>query len=143
MLMRDFAHHIIAVANDNGLSITNLQLHKVMYFTLKRALNDNSLNSHQLDRMYDSPFLVWRYGPVEKNIYETYNVFVSDPIIESDIQVGELLVLNKTIIHELNENPFQLVNISRQELFWKRHESDIAGWRSNVTYSLDNIKTGC
>ena len=41
--MNKFADHIIAVAKENKLPITNLQLQKIMYFTLKLAKEDNIL----------------------------------------------------------------------------------------------------
>lgn len=35
MTMRNFAKHIFAVAYENNLSISNLLLHKVMYFSMR------------------------------------------------------------------------------------------------------------
>ena len=35
MNMEKFANHIIAVAKENKLPITNLQLQKIMYFAFK------------------------------------------------------------------------------------------------------------
>ncbi|KRO21882.1 hypothetical protein IV63_GL000141 [Companilactobacillus crustorum] len=55
MSMNEFAHHIIAVANDNNLSITNLQLQKVMYFSLKEAMKENILN-HKVDCKFNPNF---------------------------------------------------------------------------------------
>lgn len=142
MSMKDFAHHIIAVANDNELSITNLQLQKVMYFTLQKALKHGLLNQEQLQDLYDSPFLVWRYGPVEKDIYERYSVFGSDSIIEENECKTELNPLNRIIIDELEKDPFDLVNKSHREKFWQEHENEIHGWRSDVKYTLADIKVG-
>lgn len=39
MSMEKFANHIIAVANEKQLPITNLQLQKIMYFVLRNAKN--------------------------------------------------------------------------------------------------------
>lgn len=142
MSMNDFAHHIIAVANENSLKVTNLQLQKVMYFSLKEALQKNLFDRKQLTELYDRPFLVWRYGPVERDIYETYKVYGADPITESQNPYSEYKFLDSFIVTELKKDPFELVNESHQEEYWEKHEKDIHGWRSNVEYSLDNVQFG-
>lgn len=142
MSMKDFAHHIIAVANENNLPITNLQLQKVMYFTFKDALINQTYDKKWFDTVYDSPFLVWRYGPVEKDIYETYNIYGASPIIEKNEINPKFNRLNKFIIEKLKKDPFVLVNQSHQEKFWEDNKKEICGWRSDVKYSLDNIKLG-
>lgn len=142
MSMKKFAQHIIAVANEKNLPVTNLQLQKVMYFALQEALKTNKLNKQVVEEIYDKPFLVWRYGPVEEDVYETYKVFGSDPIVEFDEQEDEYKPLNKDIVNLLNENPFNLVDRSHKEKYWKDHEPDIIGWRSGFEYDLETIKVG-
>lgn len=65
MNMLNFAKHILAVAYENKLSVSNLQLQKVMYFAIRTQKNNHEL----LSQMYDEPFYVWRYGPVVPKIY--------------------------------------------------------------------------
>lgn len=142
MSMKKFAQHIIAVANEKNLPVTNLQLQKVMYFALQKALKTNKLNKQVIEEMYDKPFLVWRYGPVEEDVYETYKVFGSDPIVEFDEQEDEYKPLNEDIVNLLNENPFNLIDKSHKEKYWKDHKLDIIGWRSDFEYSLETIKVG-
>lgn len=38
MTMQKFADHIITIANDENIIVTNLHLQKVMYFTLKKGI---------------------------------------------------------------------------------------------------------
>ena len=64
MTMHQFADHVIAVAKENRLPITNLQLQKVMYFAFKLAKEDQIIEESTLRKMYDQPFEVWQYGPV-------------------------------------------------------------------------------
>ncbi|WP_057897050.1 DUF4065 domain-containing protein, partial [Companilactobacillus crustorum] len=97
---------------------------------------------NQADSLYDRPFLVWRYGPVEKDIYETYRVYGSDPIVEKHSQNPELKALNPFIENELKKDPFTLVNESHQEKYWQDNMKKIVGWRSDVPYSLENIERG-
>lgn len=39
MTMRELAEHIISVANEKGKPITNLQLQKILYFTLRNSVS--------------------------------------------------------------------------------------------------------
>lgn len=142
MPMLKFAHHVIAVANDNNVPVTNLQLHKVMYFSLQKALKEKILSKTYIYEMYDEPFLVWRYGPIVASIYDNYRIFGADPIVENDEPINEFRNLDDTIVQLLNENAFDLVNRSHQERFWRENESQIDGWRSNVAYRIRDIKKG-
>ena len=142
MSMDNFAKHIISVVHNKDQEITNLQLQKIMYFSLKFALKNNLFTQQQLQDIYDEPFLVWRYGQVVKNIYEKYKIYGSDPITENDTQSPELNVLNSEIIKLSNEDVFDLVDKSHSEHYWKANENKIVGWRSNVAYSLGDIING-
>lgn len=139
MSMNDFAKHIISVVHNENHEITNLQLQKVMYFSLKFALKNNLFTQQQLQSIYDEPFLVWRYGPVVKSIYEKYKIYGSDPITEKGAQCSQLNVLNDEIIKLSHEDVFDLVNKSHLENYWKTNENKIVGWRSNVAYDLGDI----
>ncbi|MDC6396903.1 Panacea domain-containing protein [Lactiplantibacillus pentosus] len=139
MSMMDLAHHIIAVAHKNNIPVTNLQLQKVMFFSLKYAMNDSLLSREVIEATYDSPFLVWRYGPVEKDIYERYKVYGSDPILEKNNENENFRSLNDKIIELLNESAFKLVRKSHEEPFWRDNEKKIKGWRSDVKYTLSDV----
>ena len=142
MTMMAFAHHIIAVAHDNGLTITNLQLQKIMYFSLQDALRNGTLDRHIIEDNYDQPFLVWRYGPVEREVYDAYKVYGADSITEQSEISDVFNPLNNEIISLLQRNPFELVKVSHLEPFWREHSNEIVGWRSNTRYGLDDIMVG-
>ena len=139
MSMKELAKHIIAVAHDNNLSVSNLQLQKVMYFAFKKFANDNKNNKSLVREFYDDKFLVWKYGPVIEDIYEEYRVYGSTSISECNKQVDKLKSLNDIIEKKLNCKPFMLVEDTHKEKFWKDHEVDITGWRSNIEYSIEDI----
>lgn len=139
MTMMDLAHHIIAVAHKNNIPVTNLQLQKVMFFSLKYAMNDSLLSEGVIKATYDRPFLVWRYGPVEKDIYERYKVYGSDPILEKNNENENFRSLNDQIIKLLKESAFKLVRKSHEEPFWRDNEKNINGWRSDVEYTLADV----
>ncbi len=141
MTMMDLAHHIIAVAHTNNIPVTNLQLQKVMFFSLKHAMNDNLLPREVIEKMYDRPFLVWRYGPVVEDVYNEFSVYGATPILDDYTLVNELN--NEKFNHEicdlLNQNVFKLVRESHQESFWKENESQIYFGRGNARYQLDDV----
>lgn len=139
MSMRKLADHIIAVAQEENLKITNLQLQKVMYFALKYAKNKKVFNDDELEELYDAPFYVWAYGPVCKEQYDRFKKFGSSPIIGNFDKDSSLDDLNSNIIEKLKENVFVLVDESHQEPFWDKNKDNIFGFRSNVPYELGDI----
>lgn len=142
MTMMDLAHHIIAVAHKNNIPVTNLQLQKVMFFSLKHAMNDNLLPQEVIEEMYDRPFLVWRYGPVVEDVYNEFSVYGATPILDNYTLVNELNNegFNREICDLLKQNVFKLVQESHQESFWKENESQISFGRGNARYQLDDVK---
>jgi hypothetical protein len=54
MNMRNFANHILAIAYENNLSVSNLKLQQVMYFALKtqrlkKLINEGVIGVSQLE----------------------------------------------------------------------------------------------
>lgn len=142
MTMMDLAHHIIAVAHENNIPVTNLQLQKVMFFSLKHAMNANLLPQEVIEEMYDRPFLVWRYGPVVEDVYNEFSVYGATPILDDYTLVKELdnEGFNREICDLLKQNVFKLVRESHQESFWKENESQIIFGRGNARYQLDDVR---
>jgi uncharacterized phage-associated protein len=139
MLMNELAQHIIAVANDNNLSVTNLKLQKILYFSLQIAVEEKIYKKEDLEKIYDCPFRVWRYGPVVQEIYDNYRIYGANPIIEDESEIILFQPLNSIIVSLLHEKPFDLVNKSHKERFWIENKEHIIGWRSNIKYSLKDI----
>lgn len=139
MSMERFANHVIAVAQDNNTSITNLQLQKVMYFVLKKAKENKDLTTEQLEEIYDEPFQVWAYGPVVRGQYNRFRKFSSAPIIGEFEKTDRYNILNDYINHYINKNVFDLVDLSHKIPFWKDKADQIKGFTSNVSYSLEDI----
>lgn len=137
MSMRELANHIIAVAENNDLTITNLQLQKILYFTLRNS--KNLIDMDLIEKTYNEPFLVWRYGPVVKSQYERFNSYGSNPITEHFEENMKYRPLNDLIIRFLNVHVFRMVDASHSHSFWKENESKIILGRSNVEYPLDEV----
>lgn len=125
--------------SNTDVLVTNLQLQKVLFFTLKQALGQQLLNELAIEKNYDRPFEVWRYGPVEREIYEKYKVYGADPITERGTENSEYQGLNSVILQFLRRDPFELIHISHQEKLWRQHETYLIGWRSQIAYTLDDV----
>lgn len=137
MNMRKLADHIISVANQNGRSITNLQLQKILYFTLRNSVPIIGIDG--AEKTYDEPFLVWKYGPVVKSQYDRFYSYGSSPIIEELPESEEYAGLNDLIIQFLDMDVFRMVNASHTHSFWKQNESSLVYGRSNIEYPLKEV----
>lgn len=138
--MDAFADHIIAVAKENKLPITNLQLHKIMYFTLKLAKEDELLDIEILKKMYDQPFEVWELGPVVRLQYLRFRRSSCEFIIGTFKQTDILKPLNTVIIELLKEKVFTLAEISTRVSFWIQNSNKInKSGTSDIEYSFDDI----
>lgn len=135
MTMRDFANHILAVAYENNLSVSNLHLQKVMYF----AMREQKDNYELLSNMYDEPFYIWRYGPVIPKIYRKYRIYGASSIIEKGKRNSKYSIFDKSIIELLHEEPHSLIDESRKHNHWLSNRDKIIKGISNVKYSLDQI----
>lgn len=114
MNMLNFAKHILAVAYENKLSVSNLGLQKVMYFAIREHKDNHDL----LYEIYDEPFYTWRYGPIIPSIYRKYRGYGSRAIIEKGEKINEYSIFDDSIIRILKEDLFTLIDKSREHKFW-------------------------
>lgn len=135
MTMLNFAKHILAVAYENNLSVSNLQLQKVMYFAMREQKDNHEL----LSKMYDEQFYVWRYGPIVPSIYKKYYGYGSRAIIEKGDRTSEYSIFDNSIIKLLKEDLFTLVDKSREHKFWQENEDKIVNGTSDIKYKLGDI----
>lgn len=144
MNMKEFSDYIISVANNHNIAISNLQLQKIMFFTMRYALQNGKYSEDFVNEFYDQKFLVWRYGPVIKNIYEEYQINGAEPLIKKTEanQCFAIPGIEEEIVKLLKTSIFKLVEISHQDNHWIKNEEHISGWRSDVEYSVDDLKNG-
>lgn len=138
MTMRDLADHVIARAQRTE-GITNLQLQKVLYFTLVDGIKQEVINEDWLKEQYNSEFFVWRYGPVVKDIYENYSIYGASKIFESKQELNEFDDLNPIIDRLLNVKTSVLVDRSHKHKHWLSNRKYIKFGRSNVPYSVEDL----
>lgn len=139
MSMEKLADHIIAVAQKKEISISNLQLQKVMYFAIRDAKEQGLMSMSELKELYDEPFLVWAYGPVVKSQYERFKCFGSSPIIGIFQIFPKLETINNIIETYLRRSVSSLIRESHEVPFWKDNKDKIIGFRSNLEYGLGDI----
>ena len=137
MGMKQFADHILAVARENQIEVTNLSLQKIMYFVIRNSTG--VIDMEVQNEIYNEPFLVWRYGPVVKSQYERFSMFGSDPIKGDFERERNYNLLNNLILIFLNTNVFRMVNASHTHPFWKANEGRIQFGRSNIEYPLEMV----
>ncbi|WP_125567041.1 hypothetical protein [Companilactobacillus insicii] len=140
--MNKFAEHVIYVAHNSSKNktITNLQLQKVMYFSIQDYIRDNGIDS-ELEDMYDIPFEAWPYGPVNRDEYFKNSMYGSNDIFDGGKECDDFEKFNQYIISNSNENVYELVKRSHQEDKWKDNEEKIKKHKL-VEYSLEDIAYG-
>lgn len=135
MTMLNFANHILAVTNENNLSVSNLGLQKVMYFAMREQKDNHEI----LSEMYDEPFYVWRYGPIIPSIYKKYCGYGSRAIIEKGKRTSEYSIFDDSIIRLLKEDLFTLIDKSREHKYWLENKDKISNGISTVKYELNDV----
>lgn len=135
MTMINFAKHILAVAYENNLSVSNFKLQKVMYFAMREQKDNHEL----LSEMYDKPFYVWAYGPIVPSIYAKYYGFGSRAIIEKGKKNSEYTIFDDSIINLLKEDLFTLIDKSREHKYWLENKDKISNGISTVKYELNDV----
>ena len=135
MTMLNFAKHILAVAYENNLSVSNLGLQKVMYFAIRTQKNNHEL----LSQMYDEPFYIWRYGPIVPKIYRKYRIYGASSIIEKGQKSDEYSIFDESIIKLLKEDLFTLIDKSREHKYWLENKDKIINGKSTVKYELNDV----
>ena len=135
MTMRSFANHILAIAYENNLSVSNLQLQKIMYFAMRKQKDNYEL----LSKMYDEPFYIWHYGPTVPSIHRKYSGYGSRAIIEKGERINEYSIFDNVIIDLLDQEPFLLVTKSRKHNYWLSNKDKIVNGKSDIKYSLEDL----
>ena len=138
MNMLNFAKHILAVAYENKLSVSNLQLQKVMYFAMREQKDNYKL----LNQMYNEPFYVWRYGPIVPSIYKKFRIYGASSIIEKGQKSDEYSIFDESIIKLLKEDLFTLIDKSREHKFWQKNKDRIINGTSDIKYELGDVLNG-
>lgn len=135
MTMRNFANHILAVAYETNLPVSNLHLQKVMYFVMR----DQKDNYELLSKMYDEPFYAWRYGPTIPGIYRKFRIYGAGSIIDKGKRNNNYSIFDESIIKLLNEEASSLIAKSREHTYWLSNKDKIIKGTSDIKYRLEDV----
>lgn len=124
--MRELASHIIAVANNVGLPITNLQLHKIMFFIFGLIVKERGIDDEFVRKTYDLKFRRWSTGFVIEEIYFDYHHFGGRPIKDSSAKLSDKFnKYNDKIVHLMKVDPFKLVELNHRLPSWANYREQI------------------
>lgn len=137
MSMEELANHVISVAQENNLSVSNLELQKILYFTLRNSRN--VLDEETIKETYDEPFLAWPYGPVARKQNRRFRSFGCSPIIGAFDKAPKYEPLNPIILRFLKINLFKMVDASQTHKFWKENSDEIKYGKRDIEYPLDEV----
>ena len=117
----DVAKYILCIAQNNGDTITNLKLQKLLYYAQAWYLvnNDNQ-------KLFEDSICAWQYGPVVQAVYDKYNTFGRLPIVIEDCDLEKNENLEESVKIYLNEfcetffrySATELVTMTHQEKPW-------------------------
>ena len=84
---RHVANEFIRRASERNLTLTHMQIQKLIYFAHARMLSIHS------EPLINQGFEAWSYGPVVPNLYQSLKRHGSDPVRE-EIPMGTAVGLN-------------------------------------------------
>jgi uncharacterized phage-associated protein len=137
MSMEELANHVIAVAQENNLSVSNLELQKILYFTLRNSRN--VLDEETIKETYDDPFLAWPYGPVARKQNRRFRSFGCSPIIGVFDKVSKYDNSIHNSPFSKKSTFFKMVDASQTHKFWKENSDLIKSGRRDIEYPLDEV----
>lgn len=95
---RAIANLLLDVADDQRISVTNLALQKLVYFT--HGLHLCAVGCPLVDGYFEA----WTYGPVHPNVYMTFKSAGRDPVMSramrTDYTTGQVLPIEA--VHDRN-----------------------------------------
>lgn len=144
----DVARYIINYLDDNGMSITNLKLQKILYYVQAAFLT-----SDEKEACYSDAIICWQHGPVVKSVYDYFKKFGAGKIERQDSYrriavkdgsfVFENVKFDSDIIKEcdkqrINDVVDALEKYDAWTLVDKTHEED--PWLKLTMYNIEITK---
>lgn len=140
MSVERLADHVLAVVHREGNSVTNLELQKVLFFTVGMSIRENPDREIEFfNNIYDNDFEKWRYGPVVPSVYFNFNVFGNMPIENNGIYSEDYQRFDDLILRLSNINVYRLVALSHDMSAWADYESDIMQGNYVAPYTIEEI----
>lgn len=102
--------------------ITNLKLQKILYYIQIECLQKNGVPAFQDD------IEAWRHGPVVRDVYNTFCVYIANPIEDDDpdVEQNQVNIDDKTsqcisdiVERSIHYDPWDLVDKSHETKPWR------------------------
>lgn len=136
----DVSKYIVEYAYDNGSSVSNLQLQKILYFLWIDFYKEFK------EYLFKDPFEAWALGPVIRNVYYDFCSFGSMTILPfiagiDNVQLScledRLPFVNKSIDKYIKKSASELVGLSHEpghawDVIYKKGE----GSSSEIPYEI-------
>lgn len=127
----DVAVYVINWCNEQGVSISNLKLQKLLYFVQGEA------SARISQRLIDDDFYAWRLGPVVPEVYSDYAMYSSSHIPAQKeskvIREKEREIIEKALSKYAIYSTWSLVEKSHNQDPWK-YTYRIFGDRTLIPY---------
>lgn len=136
-LMNQFSEHVISLANSENGGITNLQLQKVIYFSLGEYLKENGIDGF-INQIYDEQFEAWPYGPVLRSEYFINKKYGRYNIQKPGVYRPDFQPLDKYVREYVKEDINELVEVSHRHRKWYENKEAILRHQL-ITYNLEDI----
>ncbi|SDB89490.1 Uncharacterized phage-associated protein [Pelagirhabdus alkalitolerans] len=140
MADQKLADHILAIAHQHDVPLTNLHLQKIMFFTLgfyMQKIGDIDNLAEEISNA--NSFRRWKYGPVVEEVYFKYNIYGDTPILSQGEYSEDYSNLDDIIIKLLKVSPFKLVEVSHKIPSWKNYRNEVLRREYVPPYSLIEI----
>lgn len=123
--------YIIAIANDRGAFVSNLELQKLTYY-----LQSYFLAAYN-EPLFDNDFQAWVHGPVIPELYHQYKQFGYKPILREDLNTDyidgfeskfkpdEMELIADVINFYMPKNGWELEMLTHAELPWQEARGEM------------------
>lgn len=136
--MKKFAEHILSVAAKEEIRVTNLQLQKIMYFSVGEYIAENGIDE-DVRKVYSTPFEAWLYGPVVPTIYRKYKSYGRMTIDDRGLYHEEYERFDTFIKKHIKRDAFEMVSDSHNRHTWDRCKNFIRDGSRRIVYRLEDL----
>lgn len=121
--------------SENGTTIDEMKLHKLLYFAQRESLIQDN------EPLFDATFYGWKFGPILKEIRIAYRNSSFYDEIPNNIIARILHVMNKVFEEYSTKDSWSLSRLTHGELSWKNSRIGIAdGDNGDNAMCLEDIR---
>ena len=99
---RDVANYIVKECSDHDISITNLQLQKILYYIQVHFLQKENR------ALFSDDIEAWQLGPVVRDVYDQYSTFGSMDLYEIEKPEVEFTEDERKVITDITKRKLKL-----------------------------------